>query len=164
MKLLTVCTLLGLAWSAVAADTPGRLEPLESSAGYLAAAGAPSGGQTLFAPWHVWASEAEDVLQNVTTESQEECAALCWQVGGVAWITMRCSPQPPWWAAAVARLNPVQRSGLLDLQDANCSLFDFRVCDNEVRLAVLLPWPLLHRRLPLHCSFCSAAHAGNSTH
>ena len=73
-------TLLGLACVAAAAaaaeDSPAPLEP---SAGYLAPGGAPSGSQTLFAPWHVWSVEAETLLQNVTAESQEACAALCWQ-------------------------------------------------------------------------------------
>jgi hypothetical protein len=77
MTMRTFTTLLALAWiaAAAAASSPVPLEPL---VGYLAAAGGPSGSQTLFAPWHVWADGVETSLQNVTAASQEECAALCW--------------------------------------------------------------------------------------
>lgn len=75
MTLRILCVLAGLVGMAAAADPA----PLDPSVGYLAASGGPSGSQTLFAPWHVWASEAGDVLQNTTAASQEECAELCWQ-------------------------------------------------------------------------------------
>ena len=76
MKRHALWALLGPLLAAAAAAQP---EPLEPRAGYLAAAGAPSGSQSLFAPWRVWAAEPGDVLQNVTAGSQEDCAALCWQ-------------------------------------------------------------------------------------
>lgn len=76
MKQHIVWALLGLFLAAAAAQAPAPLEP---RAGYLAADGAPSGGQSLFAPWRVWAAEEGNVLRNTTAESQEECAALCWQ-------------------------------------------------------------------------------------
>ncbi|PRW39194.1 serine threonine- kinase [Chlorella sorokiniana] len=79
------CALLGLVFVAVAAaavdiaaPTDGAA-PLEPSGGYLAPGGAPSGSQTLFSPWHLWSTEAEQVLQNVAAVSQEDCAELCWQ-------------------------------------------------------------------------------------
>ena len=76
MHLRTLCALLSLVAVAAAAESPAPVDPL---AGYLAAGGAPSGSQTLFAPWHVWAEEGDTILQNTTAASQEECAALCWQ-------------------------------------------------------------------------------------
>lgn len=69
------------------------MDPL---AGYLAAGGAPSGSQTLFAPWHVWAEDAGTILQNVTAASQEECAALCWQEPECALFDFRsCADETP---------------------------------------------------------------------
>lgn len=75
MRWRTLCALVGLA-SIAAPVEPAPIEPL---GGYLSPNGAPSGGQTLFSPWHVWADEAGAVVQNITAESQEGCAALCWQ-------------------------------------------------------------------------------------
>ena len=105
MRLRTHWILLELACVAVAAAAAAAADspaPLEPSAGYLAPGGAPSGSQTLFAPWHVWSTEAEALLQNVTAGSQEECAALCWQDPDCMLFDFRtCADQVRLWRSAL---------------------------------------------------------------
>ena len=110
MKRHTTTTFLGLVVMAMtAAESPAPVDPL---AGYLAAGGAPSGSQTLFAPWHVWAEDAGTILQNVTAASQEECAALCWQEPECALFDFRsCADevrQAMHWMHTLPRLGTLQ--------------------------------------------------------